>query len=137
MFDLTGDDMAGLVPLGNAFERKIVGLGSPRSPDNLPSLGTDQGGDLDARLLDSQACLLAITVRPGCRIAKVARGTKALDHHLDDSLVDRCRGGVVEIQRETVHCCRLSGCPCLVKKTLPLYAQARIDSIVPQNQLER
>ncbi len=105
MFDLAGNDVAAgqAARLGHALEGEVVGFGGPGGPDDLFGLGADQFGDLAPRLLDRLPGLLAKGVGAGGRIAEVTVKAQTLDHDLDDSLIHRRGGGVVEIQRTFIH----------------------------------
>ncbi|MNF62229.1 hypothetical protein D3C84_439050 [compost metagenome] len=105
MFDLAGDDVAAgyAAGLGNALEGQVVGFGGARGPDDLFGRGANQFGDLAPRLLDRLPGLLAKSMGAGGRIAEVAVKAQALDHDLDDPLIHRRGGGVVEIQRTFIH----------------------------------
>ena len=105
VFDLAGDDVAArnAASLGHALEGKVVRFGGAGGPDDLLRLGADQFGDLTPRLLDRLPGLLTERMGAGRRIAEVAGKTQTLDHDLDDSLIHRRGGGVVEIQRTFIH----------------------------------
>src|SRR5690606_15096711 len=105
VFDLTGNDVpaANATGLGDAFEGEVVGLGGTGGPDNLLRLRADQIGYLPTRLLDRLPGLLAESVGAGRRVTEVTVKTQTFDHHLDDPLVHRGGGGVIEIQRTCVH----------------------------------
>ncbi|MNK91939.1 hypothetical protein D3C87_1120560 [compost metagenome] len=105
VFDLAGDDMAAAsaAGLGHAFEREVVGFGGAGGPDDLPGRRADQFGDLVSRLFDRLPGLLAEDVGAGGRVAEIAGKAQTLDHHLDDPLIHRRGGGVIEIQRTFIH----------------------------------
>ncbi|MNL04266.1 hypothetical protein D3C87_1248330 [compost metagenome] len=105
VFDLTGNDVtaSNAARLGDALEGQVVGFSGAGGPDDLLSLGADQFGDLPSRLLDRLPGLLAECVGAGGRIAEVAVKAQTLDHDLDDSLIHRGGGGVVEIQWTFIH----------------------------------
>ncbi|MCY1245658.1 hypothetical protein D9M72_588240 [compost metagenome] len=105
MFDLAGDEVAtgDAACLGHTLEGKVVGLGGTGGPDDLFRRGADQFGDLAPRLLHRLPGLLAKGVGAGGRVAEVTVKAQALDHDLDDSLIHRRGGGVVEIQRTFIH----------------------------------
>jgi SHS2 domain-containing protein len=97
---LHGDQVlaARLVELRRALDREVVRLGRTRRPDDLARVGADQRGDVLARLLDHRFGFPAPGVAARRGVAEVL--TQPRDHRVNDTLVHRVRGGVVDVDRE-------------------------------------
>ena len=88
----------GLVELGRALERQVVGLGRARGPDDLARVGADQRRDLLPRLLDRLLRLPTPGMAARRRVAEVLAQPR--DHRVDDALIHRRRRAVVHVDRE-------------------------------------
>ncbi len=101
VFDLRGNDVPttlGHGP-GRALDRQVVGLSGTGGPDNLPGVGADQIGDLTPGQLHRFLGLPAVLVRARGRVGKNAIHGQAATHLLRHPRVNRCGGGIVEIDR--------------------------------------
>mmetsp|Transcript_15032 Transcript_15032/g.35474 ORF Transcript_15032/g.35474 Transcript_15032/m.35474 type:complete len:690 (-) Transcript_15032:2922-4991(-) len=97
---LDGDQVlaAGLVELGRALQREVVGLGGARGPDDLARVGADQLGHLGARLLDRLFRLPAPGVAARCRVAEML--AQPGNHRVHHAGVAGRRRAVVKVNRE-------------------------------------
>ena len=102
VFGLAGDDVLALllVEVGNPLDGQVVGLGRPGGKDNLPRIGTDQIGDVVARLIDHLFGLPAKAVGARSRVAKDAIQGQALHHFLGNTGIHRRGGGIIQINRQ-------------------------------------
>ena len=97
-----GDDvvLAILVELGDAADREIVRLGGARGEDHFLLVGTDQLGDLAARLLHTLLGLPAVGMATRVRVAELVREVR--HHRFQHARIHRRRGLVVEVDRLVV-----------------------------------
>ncbi len=94
-----GDDVvpAVLVELGDATDGEVVRLGGARGEDHFLLVGTDQLGDLAARLLDALLGFPAVGMAARMRIAELVGEVR--HHRFQHARVERRGGLVIEVDR--------------------------------------
>ncbi|CAH0313885.1 hypothetical protein SRABI70_04820 [Pseudomonas sp. Bi70] len=98
VFQAAGHDMPAPLRRGcHALERQVVGFGGTGCPHQVVGAGTDQFGDLPARLFHGTACALAERMRGRRRIAEGTIAAHMGQHVADYLIVDGRGGGVVEV----------------------------------------
>src|SRR5215510_8576517 len=102
VFDLRGDDMTALIPvgLGDAFDRQVVRLGAARKKSDLGLVGVEQSCDLLPGVLDGLFRLLAVLMRG--RGVAVNFGEVG-QHGPRDFVIDACGCAVVYINSFNAH----------------------------------
>ncbi len=105
VFNLAGDDVPArnAARLGDTLDSEVVGFSRARSPHNLFRLGAHQLGHLQPCQFNRLPGRLAKRMGTGRGVTKIGVEAQALDHYLDDPLIRRGGGGIVEIQRTFIH----------------------------------
>ncbi|MPN13814.1 hypothetical protein SDC9_161140 [bioreactor metagenome] len=86
------------IEMGRPLDRQVVRFGGAGSPDDFLGIGTDQRGDLLARLLDGGLGHPAEAVRTRCGIAEML--AQVGNHLFGNARIDRGGGRVIEVDRQ-------------------------------------
>ena len=101
VFQHTGNDV--VARLDAALDCQVVGFSRARGPDEIVGRHVEQFGHLPSGQLDRLPCLLAVGVRTGSGITEQPIASHAGEHGLDDLIVYRGRGGVIQVYGKGRH----------------------------------